>query len=204
MFLVLVVHADFWSLGGPTSNEFTANPLNAIARTLLESISIVCVNVFILISGWFGIRPSLKGLLNFVFQCTFFLFGIYAVMLATGAVHMSLKGIAGCLCLTSDHWFIRAYVGLYLLTPILNSFIEKASRHRLEIFLIAFYIFQTIWGWLGASDFVADGYSSFSFIGLYILARYIRLYMPEKLTHWGGCKLHPLCNYAYVSILFIL
>lgn len=41
-----------------------------------------------------------------------------------------------------------------------------------------FYCFQTVYGWLsisGATDF-GGGYSVVSFIGLYILARYIRLY----------------------------
>lgn len=186
MFLVLVVHADFWALGGPTAADFSANPLNAFTRTLIESISIVCVNVFILISGWFGIKPSLKGFCNFVFQCAFFLFGIYAILLATGYAQFSLKGIAGCLCLTQANWFIRAYVGLYILAPLLNLFMEKSSKRTLELFLMAFFIFQTIWGWSGAAKFVEQGYSTFSFIGLYILARYTRLYAKENVTNWGG------------------
>ncbi len=186
MFLVLVVHADFWALGRPAAEDFSINPLNAFTRTIIESISIVCVNVFILISGWFGIRPSLKGFCNFVFQCAFFLFGIYAIMLATGYAQLTFKGIAGCLCLTSANWFIRAYAGLYILAPILNIFIEKSSKRTLELFLIAFFIFQSIWGWLGAAKFVEQGYSTFSFIGLYILARYTRMYVDEKVTAWGG------------------
>lgn len=186
MFLVLVVHADFWALGGPTAEDFSLNPLSAVTRTIIESISIVCVNVFILISGWFGIKPSLKGFCNFVFQCAFFLFGIYAIMLVTGYAQLSYKGIAGCLCLTSANWFIRAYVGLYILAPILNTFIDKSSKRTIELFLITFFIFQTIWGWSGAAKFFEQGYSTFSFIGLYILARYTRQYANKKLSTWGG------------------
>lgn len=186
MFLVLVVHADFYSLGGPTAEDFSINPLSAFTRSLIESVSIVCVDVFVLISGWFGIRPSLKGGCNFAFQCAFFLFGIYAIMLITGNAQLTLKGIAGCLCLTHLNWFIRAYIGLYILSPVLNIFLEKSSRRTLEIFLIAFFVFQTIYGWSGAAKFVEQGYSTYSFIGLYILARYTRTHVDRKVTAWGG------------------
>ncbi len=186
MFLVLVVHADFWALGGPSAEDFAGAPLNAFTRTFIQSLSIVCVNVFILISGWFGIRASVKGLSNFVFQCAYFLFGIYAVMLLTGTAELSVKGIAGCLCLTSANWFIRAYVALYILSPILNAFVEKATKRQMAVFLTAFYLFQTIYGWSGAAKFVEMGYSCFSFIGLYLLARFARTYGSEIYKMGGG------------------
>lgn len=186
MFLVLIVHADFWTLGPPSTEDFSTSPINAWTRTIIESISIVCVNVFILISGWFGIRFSVKGLLNFIFQCAYFLFGIYFVMVASGCVSFSIKGLAECLCLTSVNWFIKAYAALYILTPMLNAFVDKASRKQFRNLLILFFTFQTIWGWTGAAAWVMFGYSAFSFIGLYLLARYIRLYDIKCLTTWWG------------------
>lgn len=186
MFFVLVVHADFWGLGAPTAEEFGHTPWNAITRTVIESLSIVCVNVFILISGWFGIRFSKKGFLNYIFQCLYFLFGIYAVLLVTGHAELSLKGIAGCLCLTSANWFIRAYAALYILAPVLNCFIDHASRKQYRNTLLLFFVFQTIFGWSGAAKFVEFGYSTFSFIGLYLLARYVKIYGSNVLSNWGG------------------
>lgn len=200
MFLVLVVHADFYSLGRPTVEDFSVNPLSAITRTLIESLSIVCVDVFILLSGWFGIKPSVKGFCRFAFQCVFFLFGLYAIMLTTGSVQLTLKGIAGCLCLTPLNWFIRAYIGLYILSPVLNIFIEITSRRSIELFLIAFFTFQTIWGWSGAARFIEQGYSTYSFIGLYILAYYFRMYVNSKELPGGG-YLHSLCYRKYYDIL---
>lgn len=186
MFLVLVVHADFFSLDGPTLQDFQDNPLSSFTRTFFEAVSIVCVNVFILISGWFGIKPTMKGFCNFIFQCAFFLFSIYLTLLILGQTTLTLKGIAGCFCLTPLNWFIKAYSALYILSPVLNAFVEKASKKQLKYMLIAFFVFQTIWGWSGAAKFVAQGYSTFSFIGLYLLARYIRLFGNKVLTNWGG------------------
>ena len=71
MFLVLLVHADFFSLGTPTLQDIQTSTLDSTLRIFFEALSIVCVNVFVLISGWFGIRPSLKGVSNFIFQCLF-------------------------------------------------------------------------------------------------------------------------------------
>ena len=71
MFLVLLVHADFFSLGEPTAEECVTNPVDVIPRLLFWSLSIACVDIFVLISGWFGIKPRVKGICNFLFQCFF-------------------------------------------------------------------------------------------------------------------------------------
>lgn len=186
MFLVLVVHSAFWGTGAPDLKDFTTQPIPSFTKTIIESISIVCVNVFILISGWFGIKPSLKGFSNFIFQCAFFLFGIYIVFLVSGQTTPTFEGIKGCFCLTRANWFIRAYAALYILSPVLNAFIKYSSQRQYKYTLIVFYIFQTIYGWSEAATFIASGYSCFSFIGLYLLARYTKIYGFHFVTHWGG------------------
>lgn len=185
MFLVLVVHADFWSLGAPTFQDVQYSFLPSIIRIVIEAIAIVCVNVFIFISGWFTIKPTLKGFGNFIFQCGYFLFGIYVVMLVTGQAALSLKGIAGCFCLTASNWFIKAYIGLYILSPILNLFVEKSSKRQLGIILASFYLFQTIYGFSGAAKFIVHGYSTFSFIGIYLLAQFVRRYVSVNYKLGG-------------------
>ena len=186
MFLVLVVHADFFTFGGPTIELYTENSTFALGQYFFEALSICCVNIFVLISGWFGIRPNKKGFFNLVFQCLFFLFGIYIFCLITGMADYSLKGylkgIAGCFVLLKWNWFIKAYICLYIISPILNAYVEKASKHDFMYMLIAFFSFQTIYSWItGAAVFFEGGYSTISFMGLYLLARYVKLY-PNKLT----------------------
>lgn len=177
MFMVLALHANFFAIGGPDIDDFHSSSLSASTRLLLEMMSIVSVNVFVMISGWFGIKPSLKGFANFLFQCLFFLVGIYAIGLLSGYVPLSAKGVASCLTLSSGYnWFIRAYLGLYILSPILNTFLQHCSKRQLEYVLISFYTFQTIYGVIGCVNFISNGYSTFSFIGLYLLSRYLRLY----------------------------
>lgn len=59
MFMVLVLHADFQALGEPTRADIISSPLTSSLKVFFEMASIVAVNVFVLISGWFGIRGSL-------------------------------------------------------------------------------------------------------------------------------------------------
>ncbi len=179
MFLVLLVHADFFSLGAPTPQDIQTNTLDSTLRIFFEALSIVCVNVFVLISGWFGIRPSLKGVSNFIFQCLFFLIGLYVVTLLIGTSTFSLKGIAGCFAATELNWFIKAYLLLYILSPVLNSFVESADRKVFRNVLLAYFIFTCTYGWIGAAKFMMGGYTTLFFIGLYLLARYMRIYQPN-------------------------
>ena len=179
MFLVLLVHADYFSLGAPTVQDIQNSPYDAFLRIFFESISIVCVNVFVLISGWFGIKPSFKGLSNFIFQCLFFLCGLYLVTIIIGVNEFSLKGLAGCVFATKLNWFIKAYLLLYFLSPVLNAFVKSATQRTYKLVLISFFLFTCTYGWIGAAAFMDHGYTTLFFIGLYLLARYIRLYSPK-------------------------
>lgn len=177
--LILVVHANYFSQGSPQWECFTQNTYYSIWMVLCQSLSIVCVNLFVLISGWFGIKPRLKGFFNFIFQCLFYSTAIYITALLCGFSDLTFKGIAQVLYATKLGWFIKAYIGLYILSPVLNLFIEHSSKRVYEIVLIVFFIFQSTYGWLGNAYFFNEGYSTHSFIGLYLLARYIRIYKPR-------------------------
>lgn len=61
MLLVVFVHANYFSLGTVSQSEILRDPYTSLIRIFLEQICIVGVNVFVLISGWFGIRPTLRG-----------------------------------------------------------------------------------------------------------------------------------------------
>jgi surface polysaccharide O-acyltransferase-like enzyme len=186
MFLVMVVHANVFSLGLPTYYEYSNAPISSFTRILIESLAIVSVNVFVLISGWFGIHPSLKGFAKFIFQCLFFSIGIYLISVIVNHSSLSMKGLAECLFLTQKQWFIKAYIALYILSPILNVFVEQASKQQLRKTILFFYAFQTIYGFTNAAAFIVYGYSTFSFIGLYLLARYVNTYYTACCNKLGG------------------
>lgn len=182
MVLVMVLHADFLSLGSPSAAEVVSAPVQSFFRIFTESLSIVCVNVFILISGWFGIRPRLRRFSEFLFQVWFFgvlmyvMSSLYATVNESGGVRELLK-----IFVIKDLWFVKAYILLYVFSPLLNLFLDRASKKNIEVFLLSFYSLQTVHGFFTNSSWFDSGYSPVSFMGLYILAGYIHRF-PDRWT----------------------
>lgn len=195
MVLVMVVHANFRAMHFPSAFEVSVIPGSVAMRYLTESLSIICVNVFVMLSGWYGIHFKLKRLLEFVFQAAFFSVVIFALffLLAKPDIAMS-EAIKKVLILGPwDYWFVKSYICLYLFAPVLNLFVDKVGRKGLLLFLVIFFSFQTIYGWLYQGvEWFAKGFSPISFFGLYLLARYVRVYSPEwsRMNRWADISLY--------------
>ena len=68
-----------------------------------------------------------------------------------------------------------------MFAPALNSFVDKEPKKSIETFLLLFFLLQTLFGCLISTDWFSLGYSPLSFMGLYVLGRYMRLY-PNRFT----------------------
>lgn len=184
MLFVLILHANFLGIGAPTKVDLDAAPLSTFIRCFTEASAIVAVDVFVLISGWFGIRFSIKKLSAFLFQVLFFSLGFFIVFsVINPSEAFTIDRIKGIFLLNGDYWFVKAYLILFILSPVLNAFVERASRKEFLTFLVSFYTLHTIYGWcMDASvAFTMNGTTGLSFIGLYMLGRYVRLF-PSYLT----------------------
>ena len=99
--LLMVVHGYFRALGIPVFEEVQTNPFSSSFRFLTESFSIISVNVFVLLSGWYGIKFKLDRLWEFLFQVFFFsifLFVVYSLVnpeecltLSGGGKHIAIE-----------------------------------------------------------------------------------------------------------------
>lgn len=196
MFGVLTVHTAFGILGNPTHAEILENPSNCIARTLFEALALCSVNAFVLISGWFGITFRWESFVGLIFQVLFFLIGLSAIAVFAGLEPLNMGLVFRSLTLTPNVWFIKCYVGLYILSPVINAFVQHADRKTFRTVLIVFFVFQSIWGWaLMGTSYINYGYSAFSFIGLYLLARYVRINQPgwSKLKRSSDFLVYLVC-----------
>lgn len=182
MLMVLAVHIDGASLGLP-------EPLGCIAtltardwwRLGVESIAIIGVNCFTLISGYFGIRLTRKGMVRFLSECLIYSVGLYVVASAAKPAGFSLGGlINSALILThTDLWYVPAYFILMLLAPLINAGVEKLTRRQLtELTLLLTAL--TVWcGWWWGGKFNPTGYTPLQLVYVYVIGRWIRLYAPE-------------------------
>ena len=102
--------------------------------------------------------------------------------------------------------FIKAYLLLYFLSPVLNAFVKTASQKTFKLVLISFFTFTCTYGWIGAASFMDNGYTTLFFIGLYLLARYIRLYTPKwsQRSSWVYFAIYQLCAILVTATSFLV
>lgn len=184
MFFVLVVHADFNALEIPNRADILDTPAQSFFRILIEFTAIISVNLFVLISGWFGIRPTIRGFLKLIFQVVFFGLAIYGLSLIMGRELFSLKDLwhNATIGFRPELWFVPAYIGLYILSPVLNIFVANAPERLLRNVILAFIAFEVLIEWviLNYSPFMM-GYNTMAFVVLYLLAQWLRKFGNAKI-----------------------
>lgn len=180
MLLIFLVHANYFSLGGVELVDIQQNRCGSFIKALAEQLCIIGPNVFILISGWFGIRPSIKGGCSILFQVFFYHILLVLISILLGDTP-STDIILGGFYFGRPYWFIIAYLILYILSPVLNIYIENASVRSYLSTLVFFFISEFVYGWITNVGSFASGYSAMSFVGLYLLAGFVRKYSKSLL-----------------------
>ena len=183
MFMVLLLHA-VQSFQWPRGGFLMSQPLVVhLGFSFVEMISIVAVNVFVLISGWFGIRPTTRGLGKFLYQCVFCCLVVDAVLWAVGAGTPSFSMLFEAFTLQQTGWFVPSYLLLFLLSPVLIAYVETTDEPTQRRVLISLFVAQSVGAFV--LKIFADfnyGYSLLSFACLYLLAQYVRRFQLQRLA----------------------
>lgn len=199
MFFILIVHFDGAALGLPmimTLDE--ACDFGVFSKEIIESVAIIGVNCFVLISGYFGIKFSVKGLSNFLLWCVFYSVFLYLIVAPfTGKFSISGFLLSFLAISHTDLWFVPAYFGLYILSPLLNAGIKNLSEKQYTWLLIGILFLNVYLGWLNEDRINTTGYNIMQLIMLYFIGRYIGLYLVNKLKYINKIRLK-------ISVLYII
>ncbi len=164
--LVMLVHTTTQSLGRDVS----------LGVNLLTGFSVIGVNVFVLITGYFSTTPKKSSLVNLAFICLFWMTIKVACRYLCGEP-ITIKYL---FFITSSNWFIASYIGLLFLAPILNKSCNQLNKRQLFGGGFALLLIEIWFDWLPPHPAVMigaqNGYSVLSFAILYLLGRAIRLY----------------------------
>ena len=182
MLMVLTLHADGAALGVPTlEGNLSEASAYDLWRLAIESMAIIGVNCFTMISGYFGIRLRWRSAAAFLFQCVFYAVLIYSLRWIFFPGGMSWEGwVKSWLVLThTDLWYVPAYFGLMLLCPVLNAGLEALSRRQYAWLLAVFTLFNVWCGWFWHGSFNPSGYTLVQLIMVYMIARFIRLHVSQ-------------------------
>lgn len=154
---------------------------------LLNSFCVVGVNCFILISGYFGIRPRWQ-------KVAWLFYAIAGVAVAdvllgsTGvalfdrryALHTIIPFVKG------SNWFIPAYLGLMCLAPLLNKALGAASAREVRLWTALLTLLNVYAYFVSAGSVNPNGYTLCQFIYLYVLGFCVRtLRNPGRVVALG-------------------
>lgn len=197
MLMVVLVHlTGNGVLACDTPIPFTET--NWLIANLFDSLCYPAVNCFILVSGYFGLRPTFRKFLKL--DIPIVVYGILLWLLFDR--HLS-GGVRYCFpVLSHSYWFLKEYVLLFLAAPIINVFIENLNRRQFEsVLTIAIFLFIVIPSLsvsrLGFAD--SRGMDFFSFSILYMIGRYIKL-MNVHFSKKTAILLYCVCS----ALIFVL
>lgn len=207
MLLVMVIHASYRALPSPTPDSIAAAPVSSLLQIITESFSVMAVNVFVMLSGWYGIRLRWNRLAELFFQVLFFGILCLGVLYAFTGVLPENAAKSILMLGEKDYWFIKTYIALYLCSPVLNAFVEKATSKQMALLLASLFTFQWAFGWVfEATSWLKAGYSLPSFMCLYLLARYISLHRPRFSQHspWRDLAVYiAVCSIVAAAFFFL-
>lgn len=108
--------------------------------------------------------------------------------------------------MTEQYWFFTAYFAMFIVSPMLNSFVNKADSRMLKIFLLVMMllgVLSCVWD----PFYLDSGYSFAWFCQLYIIGATIKKYkIPQRFSKrfWGWCVLSAFLITWLPKILFKL
>ncbi len=175
-------------------HSMTFTPYSELRPTWISNILLSCVDGFVIISGWYGMKfaPS-KALRLFgvsfyatcVVCCGLFLYGFFIDKTIIECMIWFIKSVKG-------YWFLNAYLFLMLLTPLIDAVLDKYETKQLIPILVPFFILT--FGWSGGHDLPligrvfpsSPGIGSYTFLTLlccYVVGRLARRFdLDQKLS----------------------
>ena len=192
--MILMVHFSGWMLTfiGVETYWYGSTAM-ALTRASLNAISCIGVPLFVLISGYFSIKPKVRSLLNLFTCLAFFYLGTYLLNCwVTGdAVFQHHRVLRRLMAFSRENWFIQCYLFLILLSPVLNAFVEKVSERTLLIYILIFMACAFYFGCVHDSTYFYfnRGFSVTTFILIYLIGRYVRLYGEKRFQQVASWKI---------------
>lgn len=157
------------------------------------------VLLFVLISGYFGIKTSAKGFLKLigVIAIYYIPINIINIYLQNGGGKEIVKSFL--FISHTPYWFMRSYICLYLFAPVLNTYLKQIDIAK-RICLLSVLAFISIYlGTLNGDPSLAGGKNLAHFSLLYCIGDTLHRYK----SYWSKFNRTYLIL-TYIALNFIL
>ena len=197
--MVIILHYFNPGMGGALGHTVTGS-ISYYFIHLMESLCIVAVNGFVLITGYFSYKKEnvkASKVTNLVLVMIFW--GVLLSLLTVFILrpeNINMQIIRGIIKAATNQWFVIIYCILYLLIPFLNKILNNISQNSYKTLLVIGLIFFYLWPSFYTKITVSDaGYGIVNFVYLYFIGAYIRKYhendkhILSSLIIYLGCAL---------------
>lgn len=131
------------------------------------------VDVFVLITGYFGIRKRTGAFVKTLFLCIFYALVLNSIASLTGGYFNIKEVLMPLSC--SPWWFLKVYMLLVLIAPVLEKYIKDATIRDFYVLLGTAILLDVYFGFfLHLSPYDNHGYDIFNFLLVYLLGCLLR------------------------------
>ena len=205
MYMIVIGHCLFH---GRVTAKLGYGTVNYFLSYFVQSFSVVHVNCFVMIGGYFAVGSKFRSerVLRFWRQVSFYALLIF--VLYGCAASVSLSGAVKALFPVSayNYWFASVYMGLLLLTPFISMLATCLTKAQYRWLLVCLSVFFSV----NHMIFQVNAYGSYSgrelpwFVFLALLAGYIRLHTrQERKYFYYGLAGYILSSLAILASVYL-
>lgn len=181
-FAVLIVHFNGWFVDAPKPFDINAFTITDVGQIVIEAMTIICVNMFLIITGYFGLKLKLESLLRIAFLLVLIYIPFYLLNYYIGGTFVLKSFIGKFFVVTQAGYFVQCYVFLMFLSPVLNAFLSLDRKIVLR-WTFAFIIVETWFDCFMGIECLgfSGGYAIMHFVLMYMIGRCLFIYKEELL-----------------------
>lgn len=200
IFMVLVHHSLFEANTIGYKKVYTFD--DGYMGVFLNSFCIIGVNLFILISGWFGCKKTYRKIVLILVEVTLFSGIGYILGCMFGLTNFDIFAMLKAMNFFNN-WFVVSYILLLMLIPVVNEILTNDyvikvafdkkfikcnefyfNKSTLCVFILA--LISVFFGW-GMGILNVDGYNVVNFVFLYTLSNWLRQKLQINKMLSGFC-----------------
>ncbi len=167
---IMIHHVIVFGLGG-CNYELNVEhcDTNPWINDIINSLCIIGVNLFILITGWFGVKSVSRSLFRLlpVYLC---------VVLFVMIQRQDISQDTWCM---KEWWYIPNFCMLILFSPMIESSLVNIDKRKFTFYIVLLTIINILFGyhWKYVNG---NGYNFVNFVYLYYIARYLRIMKDSR------------------------
>lgn len=190
--MVITVHYNSNGLTGGAFDKVKAGTYGSELLYLLEALCIVCVNGFILITGYFSYNKktiSLAKMGILLFWVISYNWIEYVISILLGRERFNIITALGkCM---PNNWYVMIYLALLFISPYINIIIHKLSKEKLIFLAVLLFLIFSVWNtfWSVVSIKLGFAIAGISTVGIagdqagYTIVNFAFLYLVGALIH---------------------